>query len=813
MKKLMFMAVMAAAVGAPLDGKADADRINLWPLVGYEDGALDVIWPLGHFKDTDEWRFFPIIRDRNLFAVFPELWFWNDAFAILPFYAEYDFHRGTLFPVLWWNLRKNDTMHSLFPLYYYHGHKNAKTFWAGCGLIGYDRYCEQTKHWFLPLYAKGVQDFYSIPYSRAYYGKSYTEAFLCGLAGREVDDKGQTKSHWCFPLYSKDRNEFKSLPLYLEWNKVGDLETWCSLPLLSGGKMDKGTWKEGYLCGLAGRTANAETGSRESWCAPLYYANSKGTLVTPVYGQSEQAKWGLPGWYKDAHSFVSPLWYQHTDDKGRIDQWMMPLLLSGGVYRGGSRSYGFLLNAAGFRADDNGYFASWCMPLYFKDNTTLVTPLYGYHDDAQWCFPLWYKDERSLYSLFWCQAKDASGDLERWAMPLLLSGGKTTAAGAHEAKFLFGLGGATWGGKDGRRSSWVSPFYYEDNEGTFVTLLGGWRKDASWILPLFYTDKENFVSLPYAHNRDAAKKSDAYIIPPLLTGVTKYDDGRRDISALILYGHGTDAQGKTRYDYLFPLYHYNGDNGDFTSLIYGRKREGSHTNTWWATPLVGTRSGSKTGGWLFPLFNREKDASFDRDLARLDAPTIPEDITFTTKIHCWTNSNNKSVNAWTNVVPSVRVDSKIRGSVLLGSDFDHSVYAYLAGPKEDRYRLEENSKRGNRLVFNRETSRTVTYEIASRQKVKETRSSETTALCGLFHDERRADIEDNTSYARTRVLWKFWDREARNGNVTVDAFPGFTYDSQTNGYTKTSFLWRFFRYEKNPATGTEIDFLFIPVWR
>ena len=45
MKKLI-VASMMAALFAPMDSMAGEDRINLWPIVGYDDGALDVIWPL-----------------------------------------------------------------------------------------------------------------------------------------------------------------------------------------------------------------------------------------------------------------------------------------------------------------------------------------------------------------------------------------------------------------------------------------------------------------------------------------------------------------------------------------------------------------------------------------------------------------------------------------------------------------------------------------------------------------------------------------------------------------------------------------------
>jgi hypothetical protein len=63
------------------------------------------------------------------------------------------------------------------------------------------------------------------------------------------------------------------------------------------------------------------------------------------------------------------------------------------------------------------------------------------------------------------------------------------------------------------------------------------------------------------------------------------------------------------------------------------------------------------------------------------------------------------------------------------------------------------------------------------------------------------------------VLWRLWHWEEENCNVALDVFPGFTYDSKTNGYSKTSFLWRFFRYENDPEKGTSADFLFIPIMR
>jgi len=809
MKKLI-VASMMAALFAPMVSRAVEDRLNLWPIMGYDDGALDVIWPLGHFKDSDEWRIFPIIRNRDMFCVFPEFWFMDSGFIVFPLAAEYDFSEGTLFPIVWWDLDGSGVTHSVFPAYYYHGRDYATTFWAACGLVGYNRYKTEMSHWLLPLYVKSPRNFYSIPYSHVREGDASSSYFLAGMGGLTWDEDGAVTENWLFPLWHKDRWSFTTLPYHCKWNNDGDITSWLSILALSGG-WQEGSWQKGrYLLWLAGRNRNGADGSRESWCAPLYYANSSGTLVTPVYGQTGEAKWGLPGWYSDAHTFASPLWYHHTGSDDLIDQWLMPLLLSGGVYRDGIRKNGFLLNAAGFMSDDKGYAASWCMPFYFGDNDgTFITPLYGRNKSSQWCFPLWYSDERSLYSALWCHTKDSDGSLKSWTVPLLLSGGRTKSDGSREADVLLGLGGATWGGKDGARSSWAFPFYYENSDGAFVTPLFGKGRESTWILPFFYADRKSFVSLPYAHDRNEIEKTDTYIIPPLLSGFTRHDNGRTDVSTLLLYGHSTSGSGKARYDYLFPLYYYNGENGNFTSILYGSRNRGAYTSRWLATPLAGIRTGSKTGGWLFPLFNRTKDASFDADLARLDAPTLSEDITFRSEVTSSSNSVGE-VSCWTNTYASVRVDSRISGSVLLGSDHDQSVHGYLGG---NEYRLSYNSKQGNRLFFNNETTRRVTYDVPTRRRVNEENKTESMLLCGLFYREHESDIRAATSHTHTRVLWKLWDREETNGDVAIDAFPGFTYDSKTNGYSKTSFLWRFFRWENDPEKGTKVDLLFIPVWR
>lgn len=560
MKKRVIFPILAAVLCGGAATGAKADRLNLWPLVSVDDGAVDVLWPIVHYRDSHDWRVLPFMRSHHMFAIVPEVWVSHSTVAALPVVVQTDFSAGTVFPVAWWDFTHSGSMHSLFPLYYRKSVPGHSVFWAACGLAGWDAEGERRSHWALPFYAKGQYgNFYSIPYTRTFSGDGRTERYLCGLAGRKVLRDGRTVAHWCLPLWHKTSDRLLTLPLRLAW--------------------------------------------------------------------------------------------------------------------------------------------------------------------------------------------DGHDDLESWSVPLLLTGYRRYGSGSKEFNLLLRLGGLRWGGPGGWRSSWLLPFYYEDSEGTFITPLAGKTPSSHWVMPLYY------------------------------------------------------ANGKT---------------GTFATLPYGHVAHGGRTSTWWLTPLVGTHSGTRTGGWLFPLFNRMKDVSFDRYAAWMDAGELPDEIQIRPNFLAWTNRSGE-VCSQTRYEALPNVHASIAGSVLLLSDQDRYVRGWVDG---GRYRLRSTSKHGNRLVFNRSGTREVLFDCVTRQKAGEEVCTSTTALLGLFqHTSREKSTVDPSGAAtaeihtRTRLLWKLWDRRNENGDVTVDAFPALTYDSRTNGYSKTSFFWRLFRYEHDPEKGTAVDVLFIPVWR
>ena len=764
MKRLMIAAMAVATACATCESRADENRLNLWPLVGYNDGALDFIWPLGHFKDSDEWRFFPIIRDRGLFCIFPELWFTDDGFAVLPLAAEYDFGRGTLFPVLWWDFEGSDITHSVFPAYYYHGGKYGTTFWAACGLAGFKS--DKGKvfhHRFLPLYYWDRGDFFSIPYSRYRSGGHLKSRFFFGLAGCDSDANGDYEASWLFPLYAHDKaNDEFLTPLF--------------------GKTKDANWLIPFyyhdesltLTPLFGKTVEA------NWTLPLYYKD-KEKFLTLIGGKSGDADWVVPFYWRDKRTFASlPYWRQLGSD-GEIDRAFSLPLLSGYERddKAGDRLLYLLMGLGGHVWNDATGGASWVFPLFYSDRESFYTLLYGHNPSRRWLLPVYFEGPERMYvTPLYGRDKKTGGD-------------------------------------------WLIPLYYRNKE-SFITPLYGRSGDADWLFPLYCRDESQFNTLVYSHWNDAKKGTRGFFSLPLLSGAN-WETNSCDktwFTLAGLVGGSSNASGSHKANWALPLF-VREENESFYSIPFGWSGGGSGcTNTYFAAGLAGMKSGRKEGGWLFPLFNREKDASFDKDHARLDSRTIPEDITFKDVVHSWTNKAGK-VESWTNFVASVDVSSHIRGSVLLGSDHDSSVRGRIGerrgkhGGRGDRktYELEEHSKQGNRIIFNRESSRTVSYDIDSRERLGERTSSETMALCGLVYDKRKCDSVAGTSNARTRILWKLWDREEREGNVTVDAFPGFTYDSKTNGSSKTSFLWRFFRYENDPEKGKKVDLLFIPVWR
>ena len=373
---------------------------------------------------------------------------------------------------------------------------------------------------------------------------------------------------------------------------------------------------------------------------------------------------------------------------------------------------------------------------------------------ANWCFPLWYWNSKGTFvtTVF---GRWESG----WAAPPLLSWGESKENGDWNSLFLLGLGGATKCG---------SSFY-------------------QWAFPLYGRDGHT--------SSGTNRECDTHLILNLVGWETKNE--------------------KLESSYTFPLFYWN-RNGSLLTPLGGRMVDGGTTNIY-VTPLVRATSGEKTGGMVFPLWEHEKHSGFGEKTGWLDSERLPDAVRIWTGVETnrvW----NKEKNAYDSVESKRRRASHVyaynQTDWLLLFPWHDRVNGSLGyGDSTNSYKLARTIRRGNGLLLDYDYTRKATYSALDRSKQSDKEESEVSFLIWLYSYDGATDLMKSKVRSRHRVLWKLWDWQEENGNVSLDVFPGFTYDSKTNGYAKTSFLWRFFRYESNPQKGTAVDFLFIPVWR
>lgn len=478
-----------------------------------------------------------------------------------------------------------------------------------------------------------------------------------------------------------------------------------------------------------------------------------------------------------------------------------------------------LCGLAGCESGTNGnYQASWLFPFYYHGNKEFfITPLGGKSGDTEWVLPLFWRDETTFASLPYWRKLGKDGEIDSaFSLPLLSGYDRDRTSGDRLLYMFLGLGGHVWNDTTGG-ASWVFPLYYSDRE-SFYTLLYGSDPRRTWLFPLYYRDEAQINTIPFSYWDDVKKGTRGFFSLPLLSGAN-WSTNTSEYTWLTLaglIGGKSDASGKVQSEWAFPAF-YREKGKSFSSLPYGWSGGGtSQTNTYFACGLAGTHSGSKEGGWLFPIFNHKKHADFDEKTTWLDRDSLPDEIKVTTRLatnHLWNATTKKHDTIQTYVATNATyVSSWNEWSHFLFSDNDR----YVNGNKkykQSAYNMTAGHKMGNKLFFRREKRRSVDFDLDTRKKVSDTESGWHSLLPLGYYHEWNTDTLKGTSKQSHRVLWKLWDWEEENGDVSLDVFPGFTYDTKKNGYHKTSFLWRFFRCESDPKKGKKVDLFFIPVWR
>ena len=156
-----------------------------------------------------------------------------------------------------------------------------------------------------------------------------------------------------FPLFLSDY--FQCLfPVYWNFGEYNVLfPLWHYKGRMFSDEMFKSWWNFYTLGGLAG-IQYRDSEVRSSWLLPLWYEDSDGRFITPVYGKTPDAHWTFPFYYADDTGLLAtpfygrkvdaywilPLCYQDSDtfvssfymhgDKGTTTWWAIPSLLAWG---------------------------------------------------------------------------------------------------------------------------------------------------------------------------------------------------------------------------------------------------------------------------------------------------------------------------------------------------------------------------------------------------------------------------------------------------------------------------------------------------
>lgn len=569
---------------------------------------------------------------------------------------------------------------------------------------------------------------------------------------------------------------------------------------------------------------------------PLYYRDAY-AFVTLLFGWSQDASWVFPFYFGNRDTFATlPFVSGKSYDKR---YWGAPLLLSWGAKSGTESSDVFLLGLGGKTEGPGSAHSLWMLPFFHYDERSLMTPLFGYDrtKDGTWLFPFYYCDDDMFFSMpywrrwaaddgksgrrivshgsfpfwyasderfispLWVSCHDNRTDEDTWFVPATLSWGRRSANG-YRHFYLGGLGGCA-SATDGAYADWIAPLYYR-NEHSFFTPICGKSGDCNWFLPLWWQDQDSFMTILYGQGRlHGGNPGKRIVLPPLLSGYEWRQDGSWAIRGICnLWACQGGVDGRFDRCWIFPL--WGVDRDGFFSLPFQYDKGNSASIAFFAGISLGKRY---SGGWLWPLFGWKGDRNMPR------CESIVNSDHLDSKVNVF---REKSVaNGRTNYVYSVKGIESAHDSAWhlsgLGTS-DHRI-EWSAMSDGGRVCANERFDTGNNLVFKREGWRTVMFDSKTRKKTDDSEGGECSALCNLLWHSEYKMSNGNLKCSKKSLLWRLWHSESRDGDVSIDVFPFFTYDGKRSGYSKTSLLWRLFRNEYDPEKGREVDFLFIPVWR
>ena len=830
------------------------DRVNVWPAFYYREPALSVLWPL--FEMTDDH-----VAVRPLFSIYGldqtnhqynVLWpltefdrrtddnwtfpvFWGEShFVLFPLYWHYGQPWGSeggtdsLFPLwilsrkendrfsLWspwplaytWSDRKDNTDGSMvLPLYWHRSNDQGSEFYSLLWSAR-DREDGDFYRWLFPLYFEStsrnnssfVTPFWQQGHSGAEDWKAMLPLWIFsrdGAGGFDLfaplplvrlwsDRSGSDRGSMVLPLYYQAHEGAASRFLSLPWSSGTDqYGCWrLLLPLyfqssnVVGSTFITPLWAQGHSGNYDWQAAG-----------PLWYRSHEGTNRSSLYCPWPLAHFWSDRGGEDHGSSVIPLYWQRCQN-------------------GGSQFISWLWFS---HADSDGDQWRLLPPLFYQESTAtssmLITPLWaqGHSETNDWraVIPLCYWDQRQhvLLSPLW--ARWRNGESETWLAPWSLSW-NTRSPERDDLTLLGGFARASYGGKPG--PSYVFPLFYRDPaEGTVLSPL--------WLR---WRNEDTKISL----------------VPELLSWKTQNPE-RSDL--WMAGGLARASWGaKPGADYVLPLYYH--DSSRLLTPLFGR--DDSDGLMYLATPLAGVRTGDHAGSWIFPLYmhNRDKTSGtvddnylllggYHRARWESDAWFIPlfyyhNDLPSASTPEAGTHANAYGTRFWCLPICWYRNDCCVRPAANSVTKTNEPVPPPGSASNQPPAFVTTWTNAPSVRDYTCSHGFFPLWNYASLSTPAEgTSRLDTSVLLWLYDYKHEAGplpgagpVATN-DYTRSRVLWRLWHCERLNGDVSVDVFPSFTYDRKTDGFKKFSFLWRGFRYERDPNGNDKLDVLFIPLKR